>query len=69
MRRMRSGDRRWTPGSVWSGDRTALTLEIDVRIADVNWMQVEEYLRHDDRAVLPLGSTVPPKSTPSSASW
>jgi creatinine amidohydrolase len=28
-----------------------------VRIADMNWMQVEEYLRHDDRAVLPLGST------------
>ena len=25
--------------------------------ADMNWMQVEEYLRHDDRAVLPLGST------------
>jgi creatinine amidohydrolase len=28
-----------------------------VRISDMNWMQVEEYLRHDDRAVLPLGST------------
>src|SRR6188472_2595173 len=28
-----------------------------VRIADMNWMQVEEYLRRDDRAVLPLGST------------
>src|SRR5438067_9198344 len=23
----------------------------------MNWMEVEEYLRHDDRAVLPLGST------------
>ena len=23
----------------------------------MNWMQVEEYLRHDNRAVLPLGST------------
>ena len=23
----------------------------------MNWMQVEKYLRHDDRAVLPLGST------------
>ena len=23
----------------------------------MNWMQVEEYLRHDDRAILPLGST------------
>jgi creatinine amidohydrolase len=28
-----------------------------MRIVDLNWMQVEEYLRHDDRAVLPLGST------------
>jgi creatinine amidohydrolase/Fe(II)-dependent formamide hydrolase-like protein len=28
-----------------------------VRIADMNWMQVDEYLRRDDRAVLPLGST------------
>jgi len=28
-----------------------------VRIRDCNWMQVEEYLRDDDRAVLPLGST------------
>ena len=23
----------------------------------MNWMQVEQYLRNDDRAVLPLGST------------
>ena len=23
----------------------------------MNWMQVEDYLRHDDRAILPLGST------------
>ena len=23
----------------------------------MNWMQVENYLRHDDRAVLPIGST------------
>lgn len=28
-----------------------------VRIADLNWMQVEDYLRFDDRCVLPLGST------------
>jgi creatinine amidohydrolase len=28
-----------------------------VRISDMNWMQVERYLDHDDRAVLPLGST------------
>ncbi len=27
-----------------------------MRIADMNWMQVEEYLRRDDRCVLPLGS-------------
>jgi creatinine amidohydrolase len=27
-----------------------------MRIADMNWMQVEEYLKHDDRCVLPLGS-------------
>lgn len=28
-----------------------------MRIADLNWMQVEEYLKTDDRAVIPLGST------------
>jgi creatinine amidohydrolase len=28
-----------------------------VRIADMNWMQVEEFLKKDDRAVVPLGST------------
>lgn len=28
-----------------------------MRITDMNWMQVEEYLRRDDRCVLPLGST------------
>ena len=27
-----------------------------VRIAEMNWLQVEEYLARDDRAVLPLGS-------------
>jgi creatinine amidohydrolase len=26
-------------------------------IAEMNWMQVEEYLENDDRAVVPLGST------------
>ena len=40
-----------------AGGRLVLALETDVRIADMNWMQVEEYLQHDDRAVLPLGST------------
>jgi creatinine amidohydrolase len=28
-----------------------------VRVWDCNWMQLEEYLAHDDRIVLPLGST------------
>lgn len=28
-----------------------------MRISDMNWMQVEQYLARDDRAVLPLGST------------
>lgn len=28
-----------------------------MRVADLNWMQMEEYLRRDDRIVLPLGST------------
>ncbi len=28
-----------------------------MRISDMNWGQVEAYLKHDDRAVLPLGST------------
>lgn len=28
-----------------------------MRIADMNWMQVEAYLQHDDRAIVPLGST------------
>ena len=27
-----------------------------MRIADCNWMQIERYLEHDDRIVLPLGS-------------
>ncbi len=28
-----------------------------MRIRDMNWMQVEEYLKRDDRCILPLGST------------
>jgi creatinine amidohydrolase len=28
-----------------------------MRIRDLNWMQVEEYLQRDDRIVLPVGST------------
>lgn len=38
-------------------DADADKRELRVRIADMNWMQVERYLQHDDRAVLPLGST------------
>src|ERR687888_2523955 len=28
-----------------------------MRICEMNWMMVEEYLKRDDRAVLPLSST------------
>ena len=28
-----------------------------MRVRDLNWMQLEEYLEHDDRVVMPLGST------------
>ena len=28
-----------------------------MKVADLNWMKVEEYLKRDDRAVLPIGST------------
>ena len=28
-----------------------------MRIYDMNWMQLEQYLKHDNRIVLPLGST------------
>jgi creatinine amidohydrolase len=28
-----------------------------MKISEMNWMQVEQYLEHDDRCVLPLGST------------
>jgi len=28
-----------------------------MRIAELNWMLLEEYLKHDDRILLPLGST------------
>jgi creatinine amidohydrolase len=28
-----------------------------MRIFDSNWMQIEQYLEHDDRVVLPVGST------------
>jgi creatinine amidohydrolase len=28
-----------------------------VRVHDCNWMMIEEYLKHDDRVVVPIGST------------
>ena len=28
-----------------------------MHVRDLNWMMMEEYLKRDDRAVLPLGST------------
>jgi creatinine amidohydrolase len=28
-----------------------------MNIAEMNWLQVEQYLKHDDRAVLPIGCT------------
>lgn len=28
-----------------------------MKVRDMNWMQVEDYLKRDDRAVLPIGST------------
>lgn len=28
-----------------------------MKIADMNWMQVEAYLQHDDRCLLPIGCT------------
>ena len=28
-----------------------------MRIADMNWMQIAEHVKTDDRAVLPIGST------------
>src|SRR5260370_34131958 len=37
--------------------RRAVHRRFELKIADMNWMQVEDYLRHDDRAVVPLGST------------
>ena len=30
-----------------------------MRVQDCNWMQLEEYLRGDDRIVLPFGSRQP----------
>src|SRR5207237_7285887 len=48
---------RWQPGKRANSFGLLNRPRLGVRIADMNWMQVEQYLRHDDRAVLPLGST------------
>src|SRR5215831_17510493 len=34
-----------------------MTRGVPVRVFEANWMQIEEYLRRDDRIVLPTGST------------
>jgi hypothetical protein len=38
-------------------DPTCDDAEVRVRPFDTNWMQIEEYVRRDDRVVLPTGST------------
>src|SRR5882672_10667194 len=62
---------RRTHGSVargtGSGQRGALACStarlpdriraLPMKIIEMNWMQVEAYLRRDDRAVVPIGST------------
>lgn len=37
--------------------RTIGPYPLRMRVADLNWMQLETYLKRDDRIVLPLGST------------
>src|SRR5437764_3639869 len=57
--RVKQLDRTWTSPGRRSHDmfsRPNRTGE-RMRISDMNWMLVEEYLKRDDRAVLPLGST------------
>ena len=41
----------------WSDTEGTFTAKRIVKIAEMTWMQVEEYLKTDDRCVLPLGST------------
>ncbi len=48
---------RTTPCRIGRVSAPLPPLSPSVHIRDMNWMQVEQYLRHDDRAVLPLGST------------
>src|SRR4029450_2294181 len=47
-----------TTGASWRGPRCGRrATDGSVRVQDCNWMQLEDYLRRDDRIVLPLGST------------
>ena len=34
-----------------------MTRGVPVRVFEASWMRIEEYLRRDDRIVLPAGST------------
>ncbi|MGH7633903.1 MAG: creatininase family protein, partial [Gemmatimonadaceae bacterium] len=54
MRYRHDGAPRWTHRT---SPCTLSGAPIAVRISDMNWMQVERFLEHDDRGVLPLGST------------
>ena len=42
---------------MWPTRRPYACNSAAVRIRDLNWFQLEEYLRRDDRIVLPIGST------------
>ena len=44
-------------GCVSAVGRRGVRGGVRMRLHDMNWMQIEEYLRADDRIVLPLGST------------
>ena len=49
---------RWRPAArTLSPSPRGFSRRNAVHISDMNWMQVEEYLTKDDRAVVPLGST------------
>jgi creatinine amidohydrolase len=45
------------PVDIARGRVTLVERNTAMRIADMNWMQVEAYLKGDDRCILPLGST------------
>src|SRR5438874_11887050 len=45
------------PSIEFREDRQTPSRTAPMRISEMNWMMVEEYLKRDDRCVLPLGST------------